>query len=271
MRKRVFLEKICTTTQAGFALYMMRVLLLFFLCFCLGFTAGPTTGIRNIPNHNLADQGNNVGRSVKNIIDQVDPSRVITLVFAHESGWLDEDTIYYFSTSETIPSNIAVEVEPGAVIDVTDCTLTINGPFVAGLHHCISLHGTGSVVFSNDSVRQKYPEWDSSTPDQYTEFDGGISLGTIANFASTDTDPSVQNGVLFKTNNGSSTTIDDFDDGATGQVIKVIINDTNTTIDFTTSGLRGNGGADWSPTTYDWMECFYDGTDWFCSVHDCSS
>jgi hypothetical protein len=62
-----------------------------------------------------------------------------------------------------------------------------------------------------------------------------------------------------------------FDDGIDGQVIRVIINDANTTIDFTGTNLKGNAGADWSPGSGDWMECVFDGNSWFCSVHDCTS
>lgn len=144
-------------------------LLIIFLFLCFGFTAGPTTGIRNIPNHNLADQGNNVGRSVKNIIDQIDPNRKATLVFAHESGYLDEDTTYCFVTNEVIPSNITVKVEPGAIIDVTDCTVTINGYFEAGLHQCILLHGDASVDFGDGFVQEVYPQWWGAKADGVTD------------------------------------------------------------------------------------------------------
>lgn len=90
-------------------------------------------------------------------------------------------------------------------------------------------------------------------------------------FTDADATPSVvttaQN-KLFLTANTGATTITDFDDGRVGQVIWVVINDANTTIDFTASGLKGNGGANWSPTTGDHMTCIYDGTDWYCDVSD---
>lgn len=73
---------------------------------------------------------------------------------------------------------------------------------------------------------------------------------------------------LFRTANTSPTTITDFDDGKVAQRIVVIINDANTTIDFTASGLKGNVGVDWTPTTGDHMTCVYDGTDWYCDVSD---
>ena len=83
-----------------------------------------------------------------------------------------------------------------------------------------------------------------------------------------DATPSVALSNLFLTANGSSTTITMFDDGFTGQEITVIVNDTNTTIDFTGTNLLGNVGVDWSPTTGDHMTCVYDGTNWHCRVSD---
>jgi hypothetical protein len=215
------------------------------------------------PSYNAADHGlSGNSDTIKYAHDVIQaasgPGKIILRCTSGQAS-----TLYTMNTDETITSDVTLEIESGAYID-GNATLTINGPFKANLSKCFGSSIT--VVFGDDAVRQKYPEWDASTPDQYTELDGGLSFGSIATFTSTDTDPSVQNGIIFKTNNGSSTTIDDFDDGAIGQVIKVIINDTNTTIDFTSSGLKGNGGADWSPTTNDWMECLYDGTDWFCSV-----
>jgi len=86
-----------------------------------------------------------------------------------------------------------------------------------------------------------------------------------------DTTPSVSLGTFFKTANTAGTIISMFDDGIEGQQIKVLIQDVNTTIDFTGTNLKGNAGADWTPTTNDWMECVFDGTNWYCSVRDCTA
>jgi len=91
---------------------------------------------------------------------------------------------------------------------------------------------------------------------------------TIQTFADGDTTPSVAGGMVFKTNNSSSTTITNFDDGVEGQVIWVIFGDSNTTIDFTDTNLKGNNGSDWSPSQGDHMTCVYDGTNWYCDVSD---
>jgi polygalacturonase len=95
-----------------------------------------------------------------------------------------------------------------------------------------------------------------------------VPIKLVHSFASTDATPSVLGRNIFKTANAGATTITDFDDGIAGQSILVIINDANTTVDFTSSGLKGNGGADWSPTTGDHMTCVFDGTDWYCDVSD---
>uniref|UniRef100_A0A6M3IJ90 Putative pectate lyase n=1 Tax=viral metagenome TaxID=1070528 RepID=A0A6M3IJ90_9ZZZZ len=91
-------------------------------------------------------------------------------------------------------------------------------------------------------------------------------------FAVNSTTPSVMRHTpIFKTTNSGSTTITTFSDGTIGQNIKVLIKDANTIIDFTGTNLKGNGGADWSPANGDWMECVFDGTNWYCSVHDCTA
>jgi hypothetical protein len=87
-------------------------------------------------------------------------------------------------------------------------------------------------------------------------------------FTSLDATPSVKGGVCFKTANAGATTITDFDDGIDGQEITVVIDDANTTVDFTSTNLKGNAGADWTPAQYDHMVCTYDGTYWYCRVSD---
>jgi hypothetical protein len=92
---------------------------------------------------------------------------------------------------------------------------------------------------------------------------------TQGTFASGDATPSVGTYSFYKTANASPTTITRLDGGATGQMVVVEIADANTTIGFLTgTNLKGNGGADWSPTTGDHMTCIYNGTNWFCTVSD---
>jgi hypothetical protein len=91
-------------------------------------------------------------------------------------------------------------------------------------------------------------------------------------FTDGDPTPSVSVGntlaKMFRTANTNPTTITMFDDGYVGQEIHVRILDTNTTIDFSGTNLKGNGGTDWTPTTYDHMICKFDGTNWYCNVSD---
>lgn len=93
-------------------------------------------------------------------------------------------------------------------------------------------------------------------------------LSEVVAFTASDATPDVGDGNFFKTANTVATTITMFDGGSNGQFIRVIIADTYTTIDFTGTNLKGNAGANWTPTTNDHMDCSYDGTNWHCSISD---
>ena len=90
-------------------------------------------------------------------------------------------------------------------------------------------------------------------------------------FADEDATPSVKGGEAFKTANTQATTITDFNDTYDGQVFRVVINDANTTIDFTATNLKGNGGGNWTPTVNDSMDCVTDGTTVWCDISDNSA
>ncbi len=65
---------------------------------------------------------------------------------------------YTISNDLTIPSTAALIPQHGAVFSIASGkTLTINGPFHAGMTEVFS--GDGSVVFGNGSVSAVYPEW----------------------------------------------------------------------------------------------------------------
>lgn len=93
-------------------------------------------------------------------------------------------------------------------------------------------------------------------------------LSETITFTANDATPDVGDGNLFKTANTAATTITMFDGGSDGQMINVILGDVNTTIDFTGTNLKGNAGADWTPTTNDHLTCVSDGTNWYCSTSD---
>ena len=96
--------------------------------------------------------------------------------------------------------------------------------------------------------------------------------GGLHRFTAADATPSVAiDAPFYRTANTGATTITMFDDGYPGQVIRVLIQDAYTTLDFTGTNLKGNAGGDWSPTTNDWLEAIFDGTNWYCNVHDCTA
>ena len=83
------------------------------------------------------------------------------------------------------------------------------------------------------------------------------------------TTPNVSAGRNFKTANTGATLISDFEGGVDGQVIFIKIGDANTDFDFTSSGLQGNAGANWTTAVAgDSMTCVYDGTGWLCDISD---
>lgn len=103
--------------------------------------------------------------------------------------------------------------------------------------------------------------------DGYTLIDA-VHKNTVQTFTAQDATPAVSGGTVFKTANASATTITMFDSAVEGQFIYVLINDANTTIDFTGTNLKGNAGVDWSPTTGDTMECFFVSPNWYCRISD---
>jgi hypothetical protein len=64
------------------------------------------------------------------------------------------------AANTTITANILLKPESGAVLTVANgVTLTINGPFQAGLYQVFSCAGTGQVVFGKPSVERLVPQW----------------------------------------------------------------------------------------------------------------
>lgn len=108
------------------------------------------------PDYNEADQGaTGSGKSAKAYIDTIAANNA-TLIFRNNSG--AATTTYTFSTSETVPSNINKVIEKGAILSIVAAqTLTINGPFDAGLYQVFS--GAGSVVFGTATVQAANATW----------------------------------------------------------------------------------------------------------------
>jgi hypothetical protein len=95
-----------------------------------------------------------------------------TLVLSRGTWSITADT--------TIPANINLKVEKGAVLDVATKTLTINGSLDAGLYQVFSYTGTGRVVFGPGVVSEVCPQWwgaiaSDLTFDQTPMFDAAIT------------------------------------------------------------------------------------------------
>ncbi len=134
----------------------------------------------------------------------------------------------------------------------------------------------------SDAVKAAVTNWDNvsvlieayqktaagGTDDVHTDVSQiELNWGVQVTLADQDATPSVAGGDFFKTGNTVATTITDLDDGLAGQQVTLEIGDGNTTVDFTGTNLKGNGGSDWSPTSGDYMVCRYNGSEWLCSVH----
>ena len=80
------------------------------------------------------------------------------------------------------------------------------------------------------------------------------------------TAPNVSNGKFHRTNNNTATTINGFSNTFIGKEFWIQINDSNTTIDFSASALKGNGGVDLVAKVGDSLFCVYTGTSYLCNV-----
>jgi hypothetical protein len=169
--------------------------------------------------------------------------------------------------------DVEVEFNPGSVA----ATELSDGANVA--------HTNAAETLAGNWVNTANPWADNEVSDTLTASVLSGSLGAALNISNqiiydafntiTGADPDVSGGTFFKTNNVGATTIADFDAGGgalqDGEVIFVLIDDVNTDVDFTASGLKGHNGVDWDPSENDSMLCVYDGTDWNCIVSRPSS
>lgn len=85
-------------------------------------------------------------------------------------------------------------------------------------------------------------------------------LGVVT-FAAGDTTPSVATGSVFKTANGSATSITTFDDGRNGQRIVLIFGDSVTTL-VNGATLEVSGDANYTGASGDTKEFLLDNTVW---------
>ena len=108
------------------------------------------------PDAGAADQGvTDTGAvTLKNLVDEIGTSKSATIIFSHTGA--GNTTTYTLTTSETIPSNISVWREPGAIIDGAG-TITINGPFDDGLYQFFG-SSLPVPVFGSGAVKEIHPE-----------------------------------------------------------------------------------------------------------------
>ena len=106
-------------------------------------------------------------RSIKDLINQIGDTPNATLVLAHTGP--ENTTTYSLTTSVTVPLNVKVKIEQGALVDIAnDATFTINSLFEAGLYQVFG--GDGTVSFEG----VKYPEWFAGRPDGKKNFTSAI-------------------------------------------------------------------------------------------------
>ncbi|HAH37916.1 MAG TPA: hypothetical protein DCL81_15800, partial [Algoriphagus sp.] len=77
-------------------------------------------------------------------------------------------------------SNICFEIAPGANLQISNTkTLTINGPFKAGLYQVFS--GDGNVKFGGGTVKEVYPEWFGDVDGTADEVQINLAMAAFTN------------------------------------------------------------------------------------------
>jgi hypothetical protein len=101
-----------------------------------------------------------------------------------------------------------------------------------------------------------------------TDYRGHASVdirSALTTLAADNTTPSVANVSLAQTANTVPTTITNFANGVEGQRLFVQALDSLTTIDFSSSNIRGNLGVDNTMAIGDWLDCTKIGGYWYCT------
>ncbi|MBU0846739.1 right-handed parallel beta-helix repeat-containing protein [Patescibacteria group bacterium] len=103
-------------------------------------------------------------RSLKDLIDAIGPTKRATIVCP--STGAGDTTTYTLTTNETVPANISLKMEQGAIIDGAG-TLTINGPFPHEGNLSQKFGSSITVSFGPGAIKKDYPEWwgENTTPD----------------------------------------------------------------------------------------------------------
>jgi len=96
--------------------------------------------------------------------------------------------------------------------------------------------------------------------------DSDITYGDPPILTATGAVGDVSIGNAFEIANAVPTTVVFFNGGTDGKPVHIVFNNSNTTIDFTGTSMKGNGGVDWTPNQFDSMIMTkFDGK-WICQI-----
>lgn len=90
----------------------------------------------------------------------------------------------------------------------------------------------------------------------------------VVELADGETTPSAAGRDVLKTNNTTPTTITEITGGEDGQTIRLIFQDANTSVDFSSANMIGNSGSTLNAKDDEFMVCTYDEDNdvWYCDV-----
>jgi len=131
------------------------------------------------PDYLATDQGvtgNN--NTIKYYVDTIGATEIATIYLKHNEE--SDETTYTLSTNETISSNIAFVIEPGAIIDIDGgVTLTIGK--MDSIERFQKFSGVGLVNFEANSVKEIYPDWwTTNTIPKTTDMTAAVQAAIIA-------------------------------------------------------------------------------------------
>ena len=192
---------------------------------------------------------------------------------------------YFVSTASNAPpthSGPAQTLIEGNVVDGANSQYGPTDANSIGIKLASSV-SSDSVRVINNQITSKHTGVAASLVDPASHLDvkSNAFLSCVANvsglsqlndFASGDATPACRPDFdVYRTANATPTTITDFDGvsvgaGDVGRAITVMVNDANTTLDFSGSKLVGNEGVDWVASVGDTLHAVWDGTDWLCTL-----
>ncbi len=107
------------------------------------------------------DQGvTGLGNTIKAFVDTLG-ANYGSICLDHVSG---ATSTYTVTTPLTIPANVRLKISDGARLTKSGAgTMTINGPFEAGLYQGFSGFAAGDITFGPGSVKEAYPQWWGAT------------------------------------------------------------------------------------------------------------